>query len=83
MSDLGKKVQDESGASRPGTDAPQNDDRNAKTAGSDRDYDESQESKNQGHGHGAGGSSSEGAGRSDQRITEADRQERDLGGPGG
>ncbi len=62
MADLGKTVQDESGASRPGTDDPAADrndqsnqsnqsDRNARTAGTDRDYDESQESKNQGHGH--------------------------------
>ncbi len=81
MSDLGKTVQDESGATRHGTDAPPTGDRNAKTVGSDRDYDESQESKNQGHGHADAGS--EGAGRSDQRISESDRQERDLGGPGG
>lgn len=83
MADLGKTVQDESGASRPGTDAPGKD-RNAKTTGTDRDYDESQESKNQGHGHsGNAMSDSDNAGHSEERITEADRQQRDLGGPGG
>jgi hypothetical protein len=83
MGDLGKTVQDESGASRPGTGAP-GEDRNARTAGTDRDYDESQESKNQGHGHERGSSRDAGnAGHSEERITEADRQERDLGGPGG
>jgi hypothetical protein len=83
MGDLGKIVQDESGATRPGTDAPA-EDRNARTAGTDRDYDESQESKNQGHGHEHGTSPEAGnAGHSEEKLTETDRQERDLGGPGG
>ncbi len=84
MSDLGKKVQDESGAVRPGTEAGPGQDRSSKTTGTDRDYDESQEAKNQGHGHPREErSGSDDAGRSEKRITEADRQERDLGGPGG
>jgi hypothetical protein len=55
----------------------------SRTAGTDRDLDESGESKNQGHGHprdrqGRG----EDAGHSERTVTEADRQQRDLGGPG-
>lgn len=84
MNDLGRKVQDDSGASRPGTDADTGQDGSSKTAGTDRDYDDSQDAKNQGHGHPREDRpGSDDAGRSEQRITEADRQERDLGGPGG
>lgn len=84
MADLGRTVQDESGAKRPGTDTDEGKDRSSRTAGQNRDYDESGESKNQGHGHPRGRNpGSEDAGHSEQRITEADRQERDLGGPGG
>jgi hypothetical protein len=56
----------------------------SRTAGTDRDLDESGESKNQGHGHPRdrrGGS--EDAGHSERTETDADRAERDLGGPGG
>lgn len=84
MADLGKTVQGAKGAKRPGTDGADDENRESRTAGTDRDYDESQESKNQGHGHTRekrGGSDD--AGHSEKRITEADRQERDLGGPGG
>lgn len=84
MSDLGKKVQDESGAVRHGTEADTGQDRSSKTAGTDRDYDDSQDAKNQGHGHPREDrSGSDDVGHSEKRITEADRQERDLGGPGG
>jgi hypothetical protein len=55
----------------------------SRTAGTNRDLDESGESKNQGHGHprdrqGRG----EDAGHSERTVTETDRQQRDLGGPG-
>lgn len=84
MADLGKTVQDESGASRPDNDPDRQEDHSSSTAGTDRDYDESGEAKNQGHGHPRGGNpGSDDAGHSEKRITEADRQERDLGGPGG
>ena len=84
MADLGKTVQDESGASRPADEGQGSANRGSRTAGTNRDYDESQESENQGHGHPREerGRSDE-SGRSNERITEADRQERDLGGPGG
>lgn len=84
MADLGKTVQDESGVRRPGTDTDTGKNRSSRTAGTDRDYDDSQESKNQGHGHARGRNpGADEAGHSDRRVTEADRQERDLGGPGG
>ena len=84
MTDLGKTVQDESGAKRPGNEGPEQEDRSSRTAGTGRDYDESQESANQGHGHAQERRGrSDDAGHSEQRITEADRQERDLGGPAG
>lgn len=84
MTDLGKVVQDESGAKRPGTEADTGEDRSSRTAGTNRDYDESQEAKNQGHGHPRERRpGSDDAGHSERRITEADRQEQDLGGPGG
>jgi hypothetical protein len=55
----------------------------SRTAGTNRDLDESGESDNQGHGHprdrqGRG----EDAGHSERTVTETDRQQRDLGGPG-
>lgn len=84
MTDQGKTVQDESGAARPATSGDAGADHSSKTAGTDRDYDESQESKNQGHGHPkGGGTEADGAGHSEKRTTETDRQQRDLGGPGG
>jgi hypothetical protein len=52
-------------------------------AGTDRDLDESGESKNQGHGHPRDRQrGSEDAGHSERTVTETDRQQRDLGGPG-
>jgi hypothetical protein len=55
----------------------------SRTAGTDRDLDESGESMNQGHGHPRDRQrDSEGAGHSERTVTETDRQQRDLGGPG-
>ena len=83
MTDLGKSIQDDKGVTRPDEEGREGS-RNARTAGTDRDLDESGEAKNQGHGHGR--ERTEGAdqaGHSESTQTEADRQERDLGGPGG
>jgi hypothetical protein len=56
----------------------------SRTAGTDRDLDESGESKNQGHGHDRQGDRHpEGAGHSERVVTDRDREDRDLGGPGG
>lgn len=55
----------------------------SKTAGTNRDLDESGESKNQGHGHARDRvERSDDAGHSERTVTETDRQQRDLGGPG-
>jgi hypothetical protein len=55
----------------------------SRTAGTDRDMDESGESMNQGHGHPRDRQrGSEDAGHSERTVTETDRQQRDLGGPG-
>jgi hypothetical protein len=63
------------GSSEPGV---------SRTAGTDRDLDESGESKNQGHGHGGTGTDrGEDAGLSERTVTETDRSERNLEGPGG
>lgn len=84
MPDLGKTVQDESGAKRPGTEGDTGKDRSSRTAGTNRDYDESGDAKNEAHGHPREQRpGSDDAGHSERRMTEADRQERDLGGPGG
>ena len=84
MGDLKRKVQDETGVLRSGEEGPEGGRDNARTAGTNRDYDASQESANQGHGHSREGRErSEDAGRSERSVTDTDRQERDLGGPGG
>lgn len=55
-----------------------------KTEGTDKDYDESQESKNQGHGHPRNERKGfDKSGQSFRTLTEQDKRERDLGGPGG
>ena len=84
MADLGRIVQDESGAVTSGDEGAAKDQDRSRTAGTDRDYDESQEASNQGHGHPRGEPErADESGRSEKRITEADREQRDLGGPGG
>ena len=86
MADLGRNVQHESGAVTSGDEGPpkdQDQDR-SRTAGTDRDYDESQEAANQGHGHPRSEPKrADESGRSEERVTDADREQRDLGGPGG
>lgn len=83
MTDMGRTIQDDKGASRP-DDEGGRPERNPRTEGSDRDFDESQESKNQGHGHPREERSGSGeSGHSERKVTEADREQRDLGGPGG
>lgn len=83
MADLGGTVQDPSGAKYPETDAPPKDD-DSPTAGTDRDFDEEQDADNQAHGHARDRQSDAGdAGHAEEKVTDADRSERDLGGPGG
>lgn len=83
MSDLKKTVQGDKGVVRSDDVGPDDEGRrNARTAGTNRDYDEAQESKNQGHGtprEKRGGD----AGESHRELSETDREQRDLGGPGG
>ena len=82
MTDLKKTVQTDKGA----THSPDDSSRGASasnTAGTNRDYDDSQESQNQGHGHSREGRErSDDSGESNRTVTDTDRQQRDLGGPG-
>ena len=55
-----------------------------KTAGTDRDYDETGDAENQGHGHPRDRRERDDrSGESLKKVTEEDRRQRDLGGPGG
>ena len=84
MTDLGGTVQDPSGAKYPETDAPSDDEDRSTTAGTDRDYDESQDAENQGHGHARDRQDgADESGHAEKKVSEQDRSERDLGGPGG
>jgi hypothetical protein len=83
MSDLKKQVQGEKEALRSADEAGEEGRQASRTAGTNRDLDETGESKNQGHGHPRdqrGGSDE--AGHSERTVTDRDRAERDLGGPG-
>jgi hypothetical protein len=84
MGDLKKQVQGDKDVLRPSDEAGEEGRGASRTAGTNRDLDESGESKNQGHGHPReqrGGADE--AGHSERTVTERDRAERDLGGPGG
>ena len=82
MTDLKKTVQDDKGALRSGDDAS-GEQGDSHTSGTNRDYDDSQESQNQAHGHARQGKErSEKSGRSNKTVSDTDRQQRDLGGPG-
>lgn len=84
MGDMKKSVQGEKGVLKDGSGQGQGDTGESKTAGTNRDYDESQESANQGHGHPRGQRpGSDKSGQSDRSVSDTDRQQRDLGGPGG
>ena len=55
-----------------------------RTAGTDRDLDEDGAAENQGHGHPRDRQQrSDRSGKSLEKLTEEDRRQRDLGGPGG
>lgn len=82
MSDLKKTVQDDKGVLRSG-DESSSDRGDSHTSGTNRDFDESQESQNQAHGHPREGQERGGkSGRSNSTVTDTDRKQRDLGGPG-
>jgi hypothetical protein len=84
MGDLKRTVQGDREVKAAPDQTPADPHDGSRTAGTDRDLDESGESKNQGHGHGQeGGRRSEQAGHSERVVTDRDREERDLGGPGG
>jgi hypothetical protein len=84
MGDMKRTVQGDKEASEAPDRTEQDGHDGSRTAGTNRDLDESGESKNQGHGHGGRGDGEGGdAGHSERVVTEQDRSERDLGGPGG
>jgi hypothetical protein len=84
MDDLKRTVQGDREARTAPDQTPADPHDGGRTAGTDRDLDESGESQNQGHGHARhGGRGSGEAGRSERVVTDRDREERDLGGPGG
>lgn len=84
MTDIKRTVQDDKGVRRGGDGPAEPAQGRPGTAGTDRDYDASEEAANLGHGHAARQRQrSDESGRSFTEVTEADREGRDLGGPGG